>query len=79
MQLLNTAWGGWEWGDAPTAVGNWEGEENIGWQLKEETEDESSEVVFTCLGNVGQSPTEVPQITEVLTEPRLPALISSDQ
>lgn len=42
-------------------------------------EDESSEVVFTCLADVGQSPTEDLQIAGVLAEPRLPALLSSDQ
>lgn len=60
--VFHIAWGGteewWGIGISPIAVGNWEGEENTGWQLKEEMEDESSEVVFTCLGNVGQSPTE---------------------
>lgn len=40
----------------------WDREENTGRQQKEETKDESSEVVFTCHCNVGQSPMEDPEI-----------------
>lgn len=41
-------------------MGDWDGEEKSGRQQKEATEDESSEVVFTCHRNVGQSPKEDP-------------------
>lgn len=42
---------------------------------KEETEDVSSEVVFTCHSNVGQSPAEDPQIARVVNELHLSPLI----
>lgn len=41
----------------------------------EETDDESSEVVFTCHRNVGQSPKEDPYIAGVVNWLHLSALI----
>ena len=46
---------------------------------KEENEDVSSEVVFTCHHNVGQSPAEEPWIVRVVNGLNPSPLISPDQ
>lgn len=66
----------WEEGLKPSGSGrDWDRDRQEENSHREEREEVSSEVVFTCHNNVGQSPAENPQIARVVNRLHLSQLI----